>query len=47
MMEISQEELKKIKGGGISMFAVAGITALTIFITGIIDGIVHPRGCGE
>lgn len=47
MTDISKDELRQIKGGGISILAVAGITALSIFISGVIDGIVHPRKCGE
>lgn len=48
MYQISKDELEQIKGGGISAgWVVAGISAIVVFVTGLIDGIVHPNSCAE
>jgi len=46
MKKLENKELEKINGGELSVMAVLGITALAVFIAGIIDGIVNPRKCG-
>jgi len=45
MQIIEENELKKINGGGISGWVVAGISAVTAFLVGVLDGIVHPKRC--
>ena len=48
MMKISEEEEQKIQGGaGISIWAGICIAALTVFISGIIEGITNPERCKE
>ena len=42
---LSNEELVKIRGGGVSAALVAGIVAAGIFIIGVIDGILRPLAC--
>ena len=46
MKPLSQESLKNMKGG-FSIWAGVGIGALVIFLSGIIDCIVHPKACEE
>ena len=45
MINIEESELKKISGGGISGWAIAGISALAALLIGVFDGIVHPKRC--
>ena len=44
MNKIKDEELKKINGG-MSGWAIAGISLIVTFVAGVIDGIARPRGC--
>lgn len=44
MVEISNNELKSIKGG-ISVWGIIGIIAGAIFGIGVIDGYVRPYNC--
>ena len=37
----------RIKGGGISVWAMLGIGALVTFVAGVIDGIVRPLSCSR
>ena len=45
MERLKQNELKKIKAGAISGWAIAGIIAGITFIVGIFDGIARPFKC--
>lgn len=47
MKNISNEELSKIRGGGINWGLMAGIGAVASFIIGVIDGIVNPKKCNN
>lgn len=47
MTKLDDEKLENIKGGALTIWTIAGITALVIFISGIIKGITNPEGCGE
>ena len=47
MINIEESELKKINGGAISGWAIAGIGALSALVIGILDGIVHPKRCEQ
>lgn len=42
-MELTNNQLLKIKGGGLGIFA--GLGALAVFIIGVIDGYVRPYKC--
>lgn len=45
MQKIKTNELEKVKGGQISFLAAVGISALVVFVSGIIEGITSPRKC--
>ncbi len=48
MTIISDEKLEKIKGGGSAAIWIGlGVTALIVFLSGVIDGFTNPKGCGE
>lgn len=47
MTELSHENLKKISGGGISIWGALAIVTGVIFIIGVIDGFVRPLSCNE
>ena len=45
-MEIlKNEEMKEVKGGGLSLKFLMGILTAGTFIVGIIDGILRPLKC--
>ena len=45
MNELSENKLKKIKGGALSPWAIVGIIAGLIFGIGVVDGYVRPYKC--
>ncbi len=45
MKTISNEQMKKVKGGAINWGIVAGIGAATSFIIGFFDGWINPKRC--
>lgn len=45
MHNLTNNELKQIKGGGISVGAVLLIAAGVVFVIGVIDGYVRPLSC--
>ncbi len=45
MSNLTNDELKNIKGGAINVAVVLGISAIITFAIGIIDGIVRPLKC--
>lgn len=47
MKELSQENLKKINGGGISVWGAIAIVTGVVFIVGVIDGFVRPLTCNS
>ena len=47
IIKIKEEELDTIKGGALTIGTITGITAIVIFISGVIKGITNPEGCGE
>lgn len=47
MKPIQDDALKQMKGGGISVLGVAVIVGVLVFVSGIIDGMVHPKKCTE
>ena len=45
MYELKVDELKQIKGGGVSVGVGLLIAAGVVFLIGVIDGYVRPLGC--
>ena len=45
MQNLTMNELKQIKGGGISVGAGLLIVAGVVFLIGVIDGYVRPLNC--
>ena len=43
-MIINKEELKEIRGGGFR-WVLAGVAAIGVFISGIVDGFLRPNSC--
>lgn len=45
-MQLSNEEMIKIEGGGIK-FTIAGaiIGGIITFVIGLVDGLIHPKSC--
>ena len=44
--KISEENLEKINGGGSSAIWIGlAIAAITVFISGVIEGISNPKSC--
>ena len=46
MKRITEEELKRIKGGEFTSWMGLGIAAVIVFLSGVIDGFVNPKTCG-
>ena len=48
MIRIEENELEKINGGATPYIWIGlAVTALVIFLSGFIDGLVNPKKCGE
>lgn len=45
MINLTNEDLKEINGGGINFGLIAGIAAGVTFLIGLIDGIIRPLKC--
>lgn len=45
MVEINENDLKNIQGGGISIWGALGIGTIVTFLIGVIDGFVRPLKC--
>lgn len=45
MQKMKLNELEDVKGGQIGFLAIVGISALVVFVAGIVEGIVSPRKC--
>lgn len=45
MLKINGNELKNIKGGGITIWGGIGIASGILFLIGVIDGFVRPLKC--
>lgn len=45
MKIIEVDELERVKGGGISVWAGVGIAAIVVFLAGVIEGITNPNRC--
>ena len=44
-MELTQKEMSKISGGGVSWGLVAGIAAAVVYIIGCVSGYTNPNRC--
>ncbi len=44
-MHLKEQELNEISGGGISYTVLGILTAIGVFIAGVVDGIVRPLKC--
>ncbi len=44
MEDLEKDEMQVVKGGGISLWVIAGISAAIVFLSGILDGFVNPNG---
>ncbi len=44
MRKIKEEELERISGG-FSAWVAIGVASAIIFLSGVFDGIVHPKEC--
>ena len=44
MKQLNNKELEKIQGG-FSAWMALGIAATILFASGVLEGIVHPKGC--
>ncbi len=47
MCNLTNKELKEIKGGAINAVGILGIAALVTFAIGVIDGFVRPLKCNN
>ena len=47
MKKITDDNLKKITGGGINFSLAAGIGAIASFLIGVIDGLINPKKCNN
>ena len=47
MQKIDNNDLKKIKGGGINWSLWAGVGGLASFIVGLVDGFIHTKKCNS
>ena len=44
MKEITEKNLERINGG-FSTWAALGIISTVLFLSGVLNGIVHPKSC--
>ncbi len=44
MKKLDNKKLERIEGG-FSTWAALGIASIVIFVSGLVDGIVHPKSC--
>ena len=47
MNKLSNEQMKKISGGGINAGAIALIAGGISMLIGVLDGFLRPMGCNE
>lgn len=45
MRDLELNELKEIKGGGVSPWIFVGVAAFFTFAAGVLDGYVRPLAC--
>ncbi len=44
-MILKEQELNEIIGGGVSYSLIAAVSAIGVFLAGVIDGILRPLKC--
>ena len=47
MKKISNKKLEKIVGGEITVWTILAVSAIVIFISGVIEGYTHPKACNN
>lgn len=47
MLELNNEEMNKISGGGVNWTMIAGVGALVSLLVGIVDGYINPIKCNN
>lgn len=47
MLNLENEELENVKGGGLTLWGAVGIVTGVIFVIGVIDGFVRPLSCNN
>ena len=47
MYKVNDNNLKEIKGGGVSWGLMAGIGAVASFLVGLVDGLINPKKCNS
>ncbi len=45
MKKVADNKLERIIGGEISLLAVLGISAIVVFVAGILEGVTSPKKC--
>ena len=46
--KINNKTLEKINGGGSAAIWIGlGVTAIAVFLSGVIEGIANPKSCAE
>lgn len=46
MIELKDHELEKISGGAVPYIWIGiAVAAVIIFLSGVVDGVVHPKEC--
>ncbi|MBO5375709.1 MAG: class IIb bacteriocin, lactobin A/cerein 7B family [Bacilli bacterium] len=43
MLNLENEELKNVKGGGLTLWGAVGIVTGVIFVIGVIDGLIKLK----
>ena len=46
-MELTENEMYKVTGGGVSWYVIGGIGALITYIIGIFSGYTNPSQCNN
>ena len=45
MIELRENEMKQITGGGLSLGTIIGIGSFITFLIGLVDGYIRPLTC--
>ncbi len=47
MQKLNDDKLENIIGGEVTVWVYLIATSIVIFLSGIIDGYIHPKECGN
>lgn len=47
MTDISENDLERVSGGGISPWTLVGVGAIVVFLIGVYDGYTRPLSCNR